>query len=152
MFHVISPAANEPRPPADELSTMLAAMIIVPRPIGRARPSRAPSTPAPVTPSSAAPSAAANTAPTVTSESPAWTTPIRLLTPHSAFCAMDQMSMPPASTRPERRCGSRPEAGVPAPVAAEPPSRAVAGQTSRATSAIEANGSRWPLPRCGIVR
>lgn len=78
---MISPVAKEPRSSAEELSTMLTAMIIVPRPIGTARPSLAPSIPAPMTPSSPAPSAAANTAPTVTSESPTWTTPIRLLTP-----------------------------------------------------------------------
>lgn len=147
MFHVISPVANEPSPAADELSTMLPAMITVPRPIGTARPSLAPSTPAPITPSRPAPSAAANTAPMVTSESPAWDTPIRLLTPHRAFCAIDQTSMPPASTRPERRCGGRPPTGAVEPVGAEPPSRAVAGQTSRATRAIEANGSRWPPVR-----
>ncbi len=132
---------------------MLPAMTTVPRPIGIARPSRPPSSPAPVTPSSPAPSAAANTAPTVTSDSPAWTTPMRLLTPHSAFCAMDQTSIPPARTSPERRCGSRPVTGDAAPSApVASPSRAVAGQTSRATTAIAANGSRWPPPRWGIVR
>lgn len=144
---MISPVANEPRSLADELSTMLAAMITVPSPIGTARPSRAPSTPAPITPSRPAPSAAAKTAPMLTSESPTCTTPMRLLTPHSAFCAIDQTSMPPASTRPERRCGSRPEAGTAGPAGTAPPSREVAGQTRSATRAIEANGSRWPPPR-----
>ncbi len=145
---MISPVANEPRSRADELSTMLAAMTTVPSPIGTARPSRAPSSPAPVTPSSPAPSAAANTAPTVTSDSPAWTTPMRLLTPHSAFCAMDQTSIPPARTSPERRCGSRPVTGeLVSSAVRTPSSRAVAGQTSRATRAIAANGSRWPPPR-----
>lgn len=42
--------------------------------------------------------------------------------------------------------------GAAGPVGVTPPSRAVAGQTSRATTAIEANGSRWPPPRCGIDR
>lgn len=121
---------------------MLPAMIIVPRPIGTARPSRAPSMPAPITPSSPAPSAAANTAPMVTSERPTWTAPMRLLTPHRAFCAMDQTSIPPASTSPDRRCGSRPCTGDVPPAGEEPPSLEVAGQTSRATSAMDANGSR----------
>ena len=81
------------------------AMIAVPAPIGTARPSRAPSAPAPSTPSSPAPSPAAKTMPTVTSLSPAWVSPIRPLTPHSAFCARDQQSMVAARTVPERRCG-----------------------------------------------
>lgn len=121
---------------------MLPAMTTVPQPIGTARPSRAPSAPAPMTPSSPAPSAAANTAPTVTSESPTWSTPIRLLTPQSAFCAMDQTSIPPASSRPERRCGRRPVTGVPVATGAGASSREAAGQTSRATRAMAANGSR----------
>ncbi|MYY13518.1 hypothetical protein GT204_32785 [Streptomyces sp. SID4919] len=79
------------------------AISAVPAPMGSARPTLAPSAPAPSTPSSPAPSATANTAPTVTSPSPACSAPIRPLTPHRAFCAIDQNTIAPASTGPERR-------------------------------------------------
>lgn len=103
MFQRISPDANEPRPLADELSAIHAEMITVPPPIGSALPSREPSAPAPATPISPAPSDTAKIAPTATSESPAWSWPIRLLTPQSEFWAMAQQTIAPASTEPERR-------------------------------------------------
>ncbi|CAM5574309.1 hypothetical protein SALBM217S_07539 [Streptomyces griseoloalbus] len=83
---------------------------------------------------------------------------MRPLTPHSAFCARDHSSIAPASTMPERRCGSRPPASVVSDASAvaagpdvPPGSREVSGHTASAVRAMAARVSPCP-GRCGTVR